>query len=151
MMARSIAIAPSSCDGEGLAQPKVAVVMGGPSAEREISLQTGAGVCAALERLGYPLVTLEFDERFADAVREHAPSAVFNALHGGAGEDGTVQAILDWLGVPYQGSGVRASAVAMDKWISKAVARAEDIPVPRAVLLEVDALSEPAIPEPAQP
>jgi len=131
-----------------LALPKVAVVMGGPSAEREVSLQTGAGVCAALERLGYPHVSLDLDTRFVEAIRAHAPAAVFNALHGGAGEDGTVQAILDWLEIPYQGSGVRASAVAMDKWISKAVARAEEIPVPRAVLLDVDGQADPPIPEP---
>jgi D-alanine-D-alanine ligase len=127
---------------------EVAVLMGGPSAEREISLQTGAGVSAALERLGYPQVSLDFDERFVERLREHRPAVVFNALHGGAGEDGTVQAILDWLAVPYQGSGVRASAVAMDKWISKAVARAHDIPVPRAVLLDISGAEGAQVPDP---
>ena len=122
--------------------------MGGPSAEREISLQTGAGVVAALERLGYPHVGIDLDDHFVDRLREHRPAVIFNALHGGAGEDGTVQAILDWLAIPYQGSGVRASAVAMDKWISKAVARAHDIPVPRAVLLDVAAGEGSEIPEP---
>lgn len=121
--------------------------MGGPSAEREISLQTGAGVGAALGRLAYPHVSLDFDERVVDALRDRRPAVVFNALHGGAGEDGTVQAILDWLAIPYQGSGVRASAVAMDKWISKAVARAHDIPVPRAVRLDVAAGEGAAVPE----
>lgn len=122
--------------------------MGGPSAEREISLQTGAGVSAALERLGYPYITLDFDDHLVDRLRDDRPAAVFNALHGGAGEDGTVQAILDWLAIPYQGSGVRASAVAMDKWISKAVARAHDIPVPRAVLLDAAAGEAADVPEP---
>ena len=125
------------------------MLMGGPSAEREISLQTGAGVCGALERLGRPHISLDFDDRVVDRMREYQPAAVFNALHGGAGEDGTVAAILDWLAIPYQGSGVRASAVAMDKWISKAVARAHDIPVPRAVLL--DAVGEGVdVPEPPE-
>jgi D-alanine-D-alanine ligase len=126
---------------------KIAVLMGGPSAEREISLQTGAGVCGALERLGRPYISLDFDDHVVDRLREYRPAVVFNALHGGAGEDGTVAAILEWLAIPYQGSGVRASAVAMDKWISKAVARAHDIPVPRAVLL--DAAGEDVdVPEP---
>ena len=122
--------------------------MGGASAEREISLQTGAGVLAALERLGYRCEPVEFDASFVERLRAIAPDAVFNALHGGAGEDGTIAAILDWLNVPYQGSGVRASAIAMDKWITKALARAHDIPVPRAVLMKIDAGGDPAIPDP---
>jgi D-alanine-D-alanine ligase len=129
------------------ALPRIAVVMGGASAEREISLQTGAGVLAALQRLDYPCAQIDFDETFAQQLREFAPAAVFNALHGGAGEDGTLAAILDWLGVAYQGSDVRASAVAMDKWMTKAIARARDIPVPRAVLLELGA-ADPIIPDP---
>jgi D-alanine-D-alanine ligase len=122
--------------------------MGGPSAEREISLQTGAGVTSALERLGYPHVSLDFDHRLVEQLDVHAPTVVFNALHGGAGEDGTVQAILDWLAIPYQGSGVRASAIAMDKWVSKAVARTHDIPVPRAMLLDVAAGEAAEVPDP---
>ena len=127
--------------------PLVAVVMGGASAEREISLQTGEGVRQALESLGYRTVTLDFDSSFVDRIRALSPDVVFNALHGGAGEDGTVQAILEWLGVPYQGSGVRASAIAMDKWISKAVMRAAGIPTPEAVELGVEGAS--AVPMPS--
>lgn len=131
-----------------MSKPKVAVLAGGRSAEREISLQTAAGVGAALERLGYPHATLDFDARFVAALREIKPDVAFNALHGGAGEDGTVQAILDWLEVPYQGSGPRASAIAMDKWISKAVARAQGIPVPRGVRLDVARGEADRIPDP---
>ena len=94
--------------------PLVAVLMGGASAERDISLQTGAGVAAALDSLGYRTATIDLDSHFVDDVRAKKPDAVFNALHGGAGENGTVQAMLDWMDVGYQGSGMRASAIAMD-------------------------------------
>jgi len=122
--------------------------MGGASAEREISLQTGGGVLAALARLGFDSEAVDFDAAFVERLREFAPDAVFNALHGGAGEDGTLAAVLEWLGIPYQGSGVRASAIAMDKWITKALARANDIPVPRAVLVELAADELPEVPDP---
>jgi D-alanine-D-alanine ligase len=92
-------------------------------------------------------VTLDFDAAFVERLRGERPDVVFNALHGGVGEGGTVQAILDWLKIPYQGSGPRASAIAMDKWISKAVARANDIPVPRGVLLDVRAGHASAVPD----
>jgi|SRR5579863_4413015 len=132
--------------------PLVAVLMGGSSAEREISLQTGEGVRRALESLGYPVFTLDFDRRFVDEISSRSPEVVFNALHGGAGEDGTVQAILDWLGVPYQGSGVRASAIAMDKWIAKSVMRAAALPTPDAIEMPLSGSSLPALPSyPALP
>ena len=127
--------------------PLVAVLMGGASAEREISLQTGAGVARALETLGYRSITFDLDDRFVDEVREHRPDAVFNALHGGAGENGTAQALLDWLGIGYQGSGMRASAVAMDKWMTKAVMRAADLPTPMAVVVEAGGSQTPALPK----
>jgi len=116
-----------------VAKPAVAVLMGGHSAESEISLLTGAGVIQALTSLGYSATRVDHDEGFVDALRRLQPAAVFNALHGGDGEDGTVQAILDWLGIPYQGTGVRASAVAMDKWLTKALLLAEELPAARAV------------------
>lgn len=122
--------------------------MGGASAERDISLQTGSGVLAALGRLGYRSEAIDFDASFVERLREYAPDAVFNALHGGTGEDGTLAALLDWMRIPYQGSGVRASAIAMDKWISKALARAHDIPVPRAVLARLREDEQPGIPDP---
>jgi D-alanine-D-alanine ligase len=127
--------------------PLVAVLMGGASAERDISLQTGAGVQRALDSLGYRTVSLDFDERCVDELRALRPDVVFNALHGGAGEDGTVAAILEWLRLPYQGSGVRASAVAMDKWMSKALMRASDLPTPRATLLMVAGEEMPPVPK----
>jgi D-alanine-D-alanine ligase len=129
-----------------VAKPKIAVVLGGRSAEREISVQTGKGVLAALERLAYQATTIDFDRRFISQLRSFAPGLVFNALHGGAGEDGTVQALLDWLEIPYQGSGVRASAVAMDKWLTKSLLQAEGLPAPRGVIVRLEGAWPPPIP-----
>jgi D-alanine-D-alanine ligase len=109
---------------------KVAVVMGGPSAEREISIESGTTVMRALTALGHDARSLDFDARFVDAIREIAPDVVFNALHGPGGEDGTIQGILDWLRVPYTGSGVAACAIAMDKHITKKLLAAEGLPTP---------------------
>ena len=102
--------------------------MGGSSAEREISIQTGAGVMRALQSLGYDAQSLDYDSRFLEAIREIAPDAVFNALHGPGGEDGHIQALLDFLGIPYTGSGVEASALAMDKHLTKKLLAAEGLP-----------------------
>ncbi|MGC2130053.1 MAG: D-alanine--D-alanine ligase [Candidatus Aquilonibacter sp.] len=107
---------------------RVAVVMGGSSAEREISIQTGSGVMRALQSLGYDAQSLDYDARFLDNIREVAPEVVFNALHGPGGEDGHVQALLDFLGIPYTGSGVEASALAMDKHLTKKLLAAEGLP-----------------------
>ncbi len=109
---------------------KVAVVMGGPSDEREVSIQSGTGVMRALAALGHQPRSLDFDGRFIDALREIAPDVVFNALHGPGGEDGTIQGILEWLRVPYTGSGVAACALAMDKHITKKLLAAEGLPTP---------------------
>lgn len=107
---------------------KVAVVMGGSSAEREISLQTGAEAARALESLGYATTRLNYDDRFLDAVRELQPDVVFNALHGRGGEDGQIQALLDYLGLPYTGSGVEAAALSMDKHLTKKLLAGEGLP-----------------------
>jgi D-alanine--D-alanine ligase len=109
--------------------------MGGTSVESEISVQSGSGVMAALEVLGYPAIRIDHGPDFVSKLQAAHPAVVFNALHGGDGEDGTVQAVLEWLGIPYQGSGVRACAIAMDKWVSKAVLSALDIPAPRGIRL----------------
>ena len=102
--------------------------MGGSSAEREISIQTGSGVMRALQSLGYDAQSLDYDARFLDNIREVAPEVVFNALQGPGGEDGNVQALLDFLGIPYTGSGVEASALAMDKHLTKKLLAAEGLP-----------------------
>jgi D-alanine-D-alanine ligase len=104
--------------------------MGGPSAEREVSIQSGTGVMRALTSLGHDARSLDFDARFVDAIREIAPDVVFNALHGAGGEDGQIQGILDWLRIPYTGSGLTACALAMDKHLTKKLLAAEGLPTP---------------------
>jgi D-alanine-D-alanine ligase len=109
---------------------KVAVVMGGPSAEREVSIESGTCVMRALASLGHEARSLDFDARFIDGIREIAPDVVFNALHGRGGEDGTIQGVLEWMGIPYTGSGVAACAIAMDKHLTKKLLAAEGLPTP---------------------
>jgi D-alanine-D-alanine ligase len=109
---------------------KVAVVMGGPGAEREVSIESGTGVMRALGALGHDAQSLDFDGRFVEAIREIAPDIVFNALHGRGGEDGTIQGVLEWLGIPYTGSGVAACALSMDKHLTKKLLAAEGLPTP---------------------
>ena len=114
---------------------KVAVLMGGPSAEREISLLSGNGVLAALREKGVDAHAFDpVTHSLFDLPREKF-SRVFIALHGRFGEDGTMQGVLEWLSIPYTGSGVLASALAMDKLRTKRVWSAEGLPTaPYAVL-----------------
>ncbi|GGG16505.1 D-alanine--D-alanine ligase [Caldovatus sediminis] len=111
---------------------RVAVLYGGISAEREVSLATGAQCVAALREAGYEVAPIEVGEDLAaviQALTRPRPDAVFNALHGRFGEDGCIQGVLDWLGIPYTHSGVRASSLAMDKAAAKAVFAAAGLPV----------------------
>ncbi len=117
---------------------KVAVLMGGPSAEREISLLSGNGVLAALKEKGVDAYA--FDpavQSLFDLPREKF-DRVFIALHGRFGEDGTVQGVLESLKIPYTGSGVMGSALSMDKWRTKLVWQAAGIPTPKFVMLNPD-------------
>lgn len=125
---------------------KVAVVMGGSSAEREISIKTGAGVMRAVQSLGYDAQSLDFDRRFFDAIRELAPDVVFNALHGPGGEDGHLQALLDFLVIPYTGSGVEASALSMDKHLTKKLLAAEGLPTAAWDLFDLSGGTLPLLP-----
>ena len=111
---------------------KVAVLAGGSSAEREISLISGQAVLDALQSAGVDAFAFDPAARPIWTLAELQVSRVFNILHGGAGEDGTVQGALDLLGIPYTGSGVLASALAMDKVRTKAVWQAADLPTPRS-------------------
>lgn len=112
---------------------KIAVLMGGPSTEREVSRDTGRAILAALLSKGYNAVPMELvPETFVDDLRREKIEIVFNALHGKFGEDGVIQGVLDLLGIPYTGSGVLACAVSMDKTISKKLFLASGIPTPRA-------------------
>ena len=114
--------------------PKVAVVMGGPSREREVSLSTGRGCAAALRGEGFEVVEVDAASDLAFRLSEIKPDVVFNALHGRWGEDGCVQGLLEWLHVPYTHSGVLASALTMDKERTKDVYRKAGLPVVPSVL-----------------
>ena len=98
---------------------KVAVLMGGWSAEREVSLTSGAGIAAACRRLGHEVNEIDMNRKVAGQLISAAPDVVFNALHGSPGEDGTVQGMLDLLGLKYTNSGVATSAIAIDKVLTK--------------------------------
>ncbi len=110
--------------------------MGGQSAEREISLKTGKAVCAALIRRGYQVFPIDVDKTLPWKLRAKKVDVAFIALHGRGGEDGTVQGLLEIVGIPYTGSGVRASAMAMDKAMTKALLQSQSIPVPRGIVLD---------------
>src|SRR5271170_6959492 len=112
---------------------RVGVLMGGPSAERDVSLRTGEGVAKALESRGHDVARLvwEPDGPGPDAMLRATPvEVVFLALHGRGGEDGCIQGLLELLGVPYTGSGVLASALAMDKLKAKELFRLHNVPTP---------------------
>ena len=118
----------------GRTTPKVAVLMGGPSAEREVSLVSGRECAKALREEGYDVTELDAGQDIAERLRALAPDVVFNALHGRWGEDGCVQGILEWLHIPYTHSGILASSLAMDKERTKDVYRAHGLPVVPSLL-----------------
>ncbi len=114
--------------------PKVAVLMGGPSAEREVSLASGKPCAAALRDLNYDVVEVDAGPDLASVLQSIQPDAVLNCLHGRWGEDGCVQGLLEWLGIPYSHSGVLASALAMDKQRTKEVYRAAGLPMVDSII-----------------
>ena len=120
---------------EPAALGRVAVLMGGRSAEREVSLMSGSGVLAALRGRGVDAHPFDPAERELMALKAEGFARVFIALHGRGGEDGSLQGALELMGLPYTGSGVMTSAVAMDKTMTKRVWLAEGLPTPRWVLL----------------
>lgn len=117
---------------------KVAVLMGGRSAEREISLMSGKAVLGALRERGVDAFAFDPADRALADLKRDGFERVFIALHGRFGEDGTVQGALELLGIPYTGSGVMASSLAMDKWRTKLVWQAVGIPSPRDMLLDAN-------------
>ena len=108
----------------------VAVLMGGWSAEREISLRSGKACADALERSGYQVSRIDVDRDVAATLRARKPDVALNVLHGRPGEDGTLQGLLEVLDIPYSHSGVLASALAMKKDIAKSVLKSAGVPVP---------------------
>ncbi|AVR87868.1 D-alanine--D-alanine ligase [Thauera aromatica] len=115
---------------------KVAVLFGGDSAEREVSLMSGQAVLAALQGAGVDAHGFDPAERDLHILKEEGFARVFIALHGRGGEDGTVQGALELMGIPYTGSGVMASALSMDKWRTKMVWLASGLPTPRYAILD---------------
>jgi D-alanine-D-alanine ligase len=118
---------------------KVAVLLGGKSAEREVSLKSGSMVLKALQSRGVDAHPFDPGERGLDELAKQRFERAFIALHGRFGEDGTVQGVLEWLGIPYTGSGVLASALAMDKLRTKRIWQAEKLPTPPYAVLTKDA------------
>ncbi len=112
------------------AMGKVAVLMGGQSSEREVSLMSGSGVLAALQSKGVDAHPFDPAEKGLDQLKAQGFDRCFIALHGRYGEDGTVQGALELLGIPYTGSGVMASSIAMDKVMTKRIWRFEGLPTP---------------------
>jgi len=117
---------------------RVSVLMGGPSAEREVSLNSGANCAAALKEAGYKALTIDVTRdvpKLIKAIKTQKPDVIFNALHGRWGEDGNIQGILNFLGIPYTHSGLMASAIAMDKPMAKRLFADAGLRCPEGVLL----------------
>src|SRR5947207_13639992 len=108
----------------------VAILMGGWSAEREISLRSGKACAEALARLGHKVTRIDVGRDIATVLSTVKPDVALNMLHGRPGEDGTLQGVLEILAIPYSHSGVMASAVAMQKDIAKSLFRAAEVPGP---------------------
>lgn len=121
---------------------RIGVLCGGLSREREISLRSGANVLAALQRLGLDALSLDVDHDIAQRLRESGVTLAFIALHGRWGEDGCIQGMLEMMGIPYTGSGVLASALAMNKLASKRVFSSAGIPTPAWCSLRRESRSE---------
>ena len=119
-----------------LTTKRIAVLMGGQSAEHEISIRSGRAVWTALIRKGYDAIPLEADSSVVARLREVRGQIAFIALHGPGGEDGTIQGMLEVLRIPYTGSGVQACAMAMDKATAKILLEQSGMPVPRGFVRE---------------
>jgi D-alanine-D-alanine ligase len=127
----------------------VAVLMGGWSAEREISLRSGKACADALARVGYRVTRIDVGRDIASVLNTVKPDVALNVLHGRPGEDGTLQGLLEIVGIPYSHSGVLASALAMQKDMAKAVFHAAGVPVPEGVVADrLDAAKAHLLPPP---
>ncbi len=114
----------------------IGVLAGGMSAEREVSLKSGNAVYKALQAMGYNAVFIDASDNICESLKREGVGLVFIALHGGHGENGAIQGLLDVVGIPYTGSGVLASAIAMDKEASKKIFLYHDIPVAPFVVVQ---------------
>lgn len=121
---------------------KIAVLMGGASLEREVSLASGRRVSAALESADFRVLALDVTPDLVETLRRERPDAAYIALHGKYGEDGTIQELLEFLGIPFTGPGVVSSYLAWDKSVAKHVFAANGIPTPGWITLTADAFKE---------
>ncbi|MDC4224896.1 MAG: hypothetical protein MPW15_11875 [Candidatus Manganitrophus sp.] len=120
---------------------RIGVLMGGMSAEREVSLKSGRAIAASLDRMGYTAVPIDVDSEVAQSLRGERIEVAFNGLHGRYGEDGAIQGALEVMRIPYTGSGVLASALGMDKIASHDLFQSHGIPVPPYQVLTEEALA----------
>ncbi len=127
---------------------RVAVLLGGLSAEREISVRSGTAVAAALRGRGYRVSEVRVGRDLPARLARLAPDVAFNALHGRYGEDGAVQGVLELLAIPYTGPGILTSALAMDKTMAKTVWRSQGLPTPRWIVVDPKARRLPPLPAP---
>jgi D-alanine-D-alanine ligase len=140
-------------DRQELRTKKIGVMMGGFSSEREISLRSGNAILQSLIRSGYKAVAIDVDREIVERLRAESIEIGFLALHGRWGEDGTIQGLLEILAIPYTGSGVLGSALAMDKAVMKLVLESLDVPTPEYVTCrspEEASLSLPFVVKPAR-
>ena len=121
---------------------KVAVVMGGKSAERDVSLNTGEQCSLALKEIGYQVTEIDASFELIQSLGKVKPDVIFNALHGRWGEDGTIQGCFEWLGIPYTHSGVLASALAMNKQKAREIFQLNGLPIAKGFILESKALKD---------
>ena len=147
--------------GPLLTHARIGVLMGGQSAERDVSLRTGAAVHRSLVRRGYNAVTIDVGPTLSQDLYDQKIDLVFLALHGPGGEDGAIQGFLETLGIPYTGSGIQASAIGMHKVTTKTLLVSARIPVPagtvvkrgekvsRATVMRVAKLRWPVVVKPA--
>ena len=119
----------------------IGVLMGGQSAERDISLRSGAAVADSLKRQGYRVTCIDASPQVGEELRREQIELAFVALHGPGGEDGAIQGLLEVMEIPYTGSGIAASAVGMNKVLTKAILKASGLPTPPSVLLTSSVLS----------
>jgi len=122
-------------DRETLKQKRIGVLLGGMSSEREVSLMSGKAILQALLDLGYEGRPIEADENLALSLRQEGIEVAFIGLHGAQGEDGSVQGLLEMMRIPYTGSGILASALAMNKLVSRQIFTQSSLPVPRFLFL----------------
>ena len=132
----------------GRAGPHIAVLLGGPSAEREVSLSSGRQCAQALREAGYEVTEVDAGADLVERLVALKPDVAFNALHGRWGEDGCIQGLLEWLRIPYTHSGVLTSALAMDKARAKEVFAAAGLPVVQSLLAPRDEVSRRHLMEP---